>query len=445
MNKSSAVLSVSELNRQVRQVLESQIPLLWVGGEISNLTYAASGHVYFSLKDAGAQVRCVMWRNRAQILGWRLENGQQIEARALVSFYEPRGDFQLNIEAVRRAGQGDLFQRFLELKARLENEGLFAAERKRPLPGFPRRIGIVTSPQAAALRDVLTTLARRAPHLVLTLYPTPVQGEGAGSRIADALTVAGADNNDLILLCRGGGSMEDLWAFNDETLARAIVACPVPVISGVGHETDFTIADFAADLRAPTPTAGAELAAPDREGWLDRLDTLDERLTRAMQGKIALGHQRLDWLSSRLLHPAQKIALRRQQAEQLSERLRLAFQRRTEKTHHRLQLAKQSLLTLRPRPVDAAQQLPVLAARLQRAGEQLQARRLTQLEHLAASLRQRDPHAVLNRGYAVARAADGTLLRDATQLSAGAALQVQLARGSLAAQVTKVVPAGEAD
>jgi len=445
LNNSPVVLSISELNRQVRQALESNFPLLWVGGEISNLTYAASGHVYFSLKDANAQVRCVMWRTRAQTLGWRLENGQQVEARALVSFYEPRGDFQLNIEGIRRAGQGDLYRRFVELKARLEAEGLFAAERKRPLPAFPRRIAIVTSPQAAALRDVLTTFMRRAPHIALTLYPTPVQGEGAGARIAAALQAAGQDKHDLVLLCRGGGSIEDLWAFNEEVVAHAIVACPVPVISGVGHETDFTIADFAADLRAPTPTAGAELAAPDREGLLARLDEQQARLGRAMQNRLQQAAQRLDWINARLLHPAQQIRLRREATEQLRGRLQLAFTRRTEQAHHRLQLAGQRLQVLRPRPAGHMRTLNTLAARLQRAGEQLQQARLQQLDHFVASLRQLDPQAVLNRGYALARAADGSVVRDAGQLSAGAALQVQLARGSVDTQVIKVVPATEAE
>ena len=211
----ASVLSVSGLNRLVRDCLETAFPLSWVGGEISNLTYAASGHVYFSLKDAAAQVRCVMWRSRAQLLGWRLENGQQVEIRAQVSFYEPRGEFQLGVETVRRAGQGDLFERFLRLKARLENEGLFAVDRKRPLPPFPRHVAIVTSPQAAALRDVLSTLHRRAPHLRITLYPTPVQGDGAGPRIAAALAEAGGSDADAVILCRGGGSIEDLWAFNE--------------------------------------------------------------------------------------------------------------------------------------------------------------------------------------------------------------------------------------
>jgi len=445
VNNSSPILSVSELNRQVRQALESNFPLLWVAGEISNLTYAASGHVYFSLKDSAAQVRCVMWRTRAQTLGWRLENGQQIEARALVSFYEPRGEFQLNIEAIRRGGQGDLFRRFLELKARLEAEGLFAQERKRALPTFPRRIAIVTSPQAAALRDVLSTFARRAAHVTLTLYPTPVQGEGAGARIAAALQAAGRDDHDLVLLCRGGGSIEDLWAFNEEVLARAIVACPLPVIAGVGHETDFTIADFAADLRAPTPTAAAELAAPDREGLLARLNQEQARLARAMQNRLQQAAQRLDWVSARLLHPAQQIHRSRDATEQLRERLQRAFARRTEQAHHRLQLAGQRLQVLRRRPAMSMPRLHTLAARLLRAGEQLQQGRLSQLDHLAASLRQLDPHAVLSRGYALARTADGSVVRNATQLSAGAALQVQLAQGYVDTQVIKVVPAREAE
>ena len=223
------VLSISSLNRLVRDCLESTFPLTWVGGEISNLTYAASGHVYFSLKDANAQVRCVMWRNRTQLSGWRLENGQKIEARALVSFYEPRGEFQLNVESVRRAGQGDLFERFLRLKAKLESEGLFAAEIKRPLPEHPQALAIVTSLQAAALRDVLSTLRRRAPHIRVDLYPTPVQGEGAGEKIAAALKLAAAGDCDAIILCRGGGSIEDLWSFNEEVVARAIRASALPI------------------------------------------------------------------------------------------------------------------------------------------------------------------------------------------------------------------------
>jgi len=276
------VLSVSRLNRLVRDCLEAAFPLTWVAGEISNLTFAASGHVYFSLKDASAQVRCVMWRNRAQLLGWRPENGQQVEARALVSFYEPRGEFQLNVETIRRAGQGDLFERFLRLRAQLEAEGLFAAEIKRPLPEYPRALAIVTSPQAAALRDVLTTLRRRAPYVRIDLFPTPVQGEGAADRIAAALQLAAAGDCDAIILCRGGGSIEDLWSFNEEIVARAIRASRLPVVAGIGHET--TSPPTCAPRRRPLPprslartampcsptcgSSGAALAASSRAASL---------------------------------------------------------------------------------------------------------------------------------------------------------------------------------
>ncbi|HLO64326.1 MAG TPA: exodeoxyribonuclease VII large subunit, partial [Azonexus sp.] len=328
----SSVLSVSSLNRLVRDCLESAFPLTWVSGEISNLTYAASGHVYFSLKDSSAQVRCVMWRNRAQLLGWRLENGQKIEARALVSFYEPRGEFQLNIEAIRRAGQGDLFERFLKLKAQLEAEGLFAAAAKRPLPDFPRHVAIVSSLQAAALRDVLTTLHRRAPHLRISIYPTLVQGEGAALRIAEALGQAGASDCDAIILCRGGGSIEDLWSFNEECVARAIRASAIPVISGVGHETDFTIADFAADLRAPTPTAAAELLSPDRDGLLAHLERLASQLQRRSARALADQQQRLDWLGTRLFHPAERLRQRQQDVAALGGQLQRAMQGRIERS-----------------------------------------------------------------------------------------------------------------
>lgn len=398
----NSVLSVSTLNRLVRDCLESAFPLSWVGGEISNLTYAASGHVYFSLKDAGAQVRCVMWRSRAQTLGWRLENGQKVEARALVSFYEPRGEFQLNIEAIRRAGQGDLFERFLRLKAQLEAEGLFDPGRKRPLPSFPPRLAIVTSPQAAALRDVLSTLHRRAPHVAISLFPTPVQGDGASPRIAAAIAAAAASDCAAIILCRGGGSIEDMWAFNEECVARAIVASRLPVISGVGHETDFTIADFAADHRAATPTAAAEQAAPERQQLLALLARQQQRLQQLGQRRLADRQQALDWLRSRLVHPAERIERQRQ-------------------TIHEL------------------------ARRLQQAGQWQSTRRQMKLNALNGSLKQLDPLAVLSRGYALVTGPDGRALRDATSVSTGDNLDIRLANGQLAAAVTQIVAPSQAD
>jgi exodeoxyribonuclease VII large subunit len=441
----NSILSVSGLNRLVRQCLEANFPLTWVGGEISNLTYAASGHVYFSLKDAGAQVRCVMWRSRAQLLGWRLENGQQVEARTLVSFYEPRGEFQLNVEAIRRAGQGDLYERFLRLKAQLEAEGLFATASKRPLPTFPQRIAIVTSLQAAALRDVLSTLHRRAPHIAISLFPTPVQGEGAGLRIAEAIAAASAADGDLILLCRGGGSIEDLWAFNEECVARAIRASRIPVIAGVGHETDFTIADFAADLRAPTPTAAAEMAAPERGALLAGLATVHSQLQRRLERALGERQQRLDWLAGRLLHPAERLAQRRQQVESLTRRLGLGSSRRTDNSRLLLLTASRRLEAARPRPARRAERLMEQGRQLARQMDWQLSRQQMKLNALANGLKQLDPHAVLNRGYALVTGADGRAVRNAAELSPGNTLKLDFARGSAQATVNQVVAASEAD
>ncbi len=440
----SPVLSVSDLNRQVRDCLESSFPLFWVAGEVSNLTYAASGHVYFSLKDAQAQVRCVLWRNRAQLLGWRLENGQQLETRALVSFYEPRGEFQLNVEAVRRAGQGDLFERFLQLKARLEAEGLFAPEKKRPLPAFPRRIGIVTSLQAAALQDVLSTLARRAPHVALRLYPTPVQGEGAAPRIAAALVEAAAGGNDLVILCRGGGSIEDLWAFNDEVVARAIVAAAVPVISGIGHETDFTIADFAADRRAPTPTAAAELAAPDRDALGERLAALERQLQRRTTRQLAELGQRLDWLAGRLAHPAATLASRNEALARLGQRLSRGLGQKQQRAGLLCQGLAIRLAGARPRPGDRGESLAGLGFRLAHGVARQISDSAGKLNTLTAGLSQLNPHAVLARGYTLALDANGRAVRDAAALRSGESLHLTFARGGAEVTVEQVVAPDEA-
>jgi exodeoxyribonuclease VII large subunit len=441
----NSTLSVSSLNRLVRECLESTFPLTWVGGEISNLTYAASGHVYFSLKDASAQVRCVMWRSRAQTLGWRLENGQKIEARALVSFYEPRGEFQLNVEAIRRAGQGDLFERFLRLKAQLEAEGLFAVDSKRPLPAFPRRLAIVTSPQAAALRDVLSTLRRRAPHLRLSLFPTPVQGEGAAVKIAAALAQAAASDCDAIILCRGGGSIEDLWSFNEEAVARAIRASRLPVVAGIGHETDFTIADFAADQRAPTPTAAAELLSPPRDALLARLGELQRQLARRLERSLAERGQQVDWLAARLVHPAERLRQRGQEVGQLGRRLHQALLRQHDNGTLRLRALSQRHTQARPRPAVLTEGLAHLRYRLEHQARWQISQPAAKLKALAGSLTQLDPHAVLSRGYALAIGPDGRAVRDAAQLAAGDAVHLSFARGSAAATITQVVAAGEAD
>ena len=439
-----SVLSVSSLNRLVRDCLETAFPLTWVGGEISNLTYAASGHVYFSLKDASAQVRCVMWRTRTQLLGWRLENGQRIEARALVSFYEPRGEFQLNIETIRRAGQGELFEQFLRLKAKLDGEGLFAANIKRPLPEHPHALAIVTSLHAAALRDVLTTLRRRAPHIRVDLYPTPVQGEGAADKIASALKLAANSDCDAILLCRGGGSIEDLWSFNEEVVARAIRASALPVVSGIGHETDFTIADFAADLRAPTPTAAAEILSPDREALLAALHQLKRRINRHIEHGLAERAQQLDWFATRLIHPAARLRQRRDTIMQFGARLQRSLNSQQALRRQALNTLAQRLGGVRPQTGNARIELKHLQHRLENATRQQLSRTEAKLNSLNASLIQLDPHAVLNRGYAIAIAPDGRAVRDAASLAPGTTLRLSFSQGAAIATVNEVVASPKA-
>ncbi|HEY5634531.1 MAG TPA: exodeoxyribonuclease VII large subunit, partial [Burkholderiaceae bacterium] len=297
------VLTVTELNRAVATLLERNVPPVWVQGELSNVMRAASGHWYLTLKDDNAQVRAVMFRHRAQAIGFEPRNGDQVEVRALAGMYQPRGEFQLNVETMRRAGAGGLYQRFVQLREKLRDEGLLDAARKRALPPLPRRVGIITSAQAAALRDVLTTLARRAPQVPVVLYPTPVQGADAPRSIRAALAAAiRRAECEVLLLVRGGGSIEDLWAFNDEALAREIAASPIPVICGVGHESDFTIADFVADHRAATPTAAAQAAVPERRELAHRCALLAQRSVRAFARTVATREQRVD-TAARLLRP----------------------------------------------------------------------------------------------------------------------------------------------
>ncbi|AYH42927.1 exodeoxyribonuclease VII large subunit [Azoarcus sp. DN11] len=432
-------VSVSELNRMAREALESRIPLLWVSGEISNLTRAPSGHLYFTLKDSQAQVRCTMWRNRAQLLPFRPENGMRVDARALVTLYEARGDFQLNVEALRQTGQGDLFEAFLRLKEKLAAEGLFDPAAKRELPHYPRRIGVVTSPAAAAWRDVLATVQRRAPHLEVVLYPAPVQGADAGARLAEAVRTAGAraaaDGIDLLLLVRGGGSIEDLWAFNDESLARALRACPVPVVSGVGHETDFTIADFAADVRAATPTGAAELASAGYHVARARLGELGRSLSAGMDRRVHGLAQRLDRAALRLVHPRERLGLARERSERLGARLHAAMSRRLERLRASQQVLQLRLVARRPDLQREMERCVRAGRRLAQAGEQIVQRRAERLATIAAHLQHLAPQAVLARGYSITRDADGRILRAAGDATVGGEVSVELAIGRLRAIV----------
>ncbi len=346
------ILTVSELNRLANQVLTQSFPLFWVSGEVSNLTRAASGHWYFSLKDSSAQVRCVMFKGRNSYLDWIPKEGDKVEARCTVTLYEARGDFQLTIEFLQRAGLGALFEAFERLKSKLQQEGLFDAAFKKPLPSHPKKIGIVTSPDAAALRDVLTTLKRRMPSIQIVIYPTPVQGKGVAIQIADAIQLANERAEcDVLIICRGGGSIEDLWQFNEEIVARAIFECSIPIISGVGHETDFTICDFVADIRAATPTAAAELATPSRENILGTLNQLKQQLSQMMQYQINQHAQALDYLSRRLISPAQQIEQQKSQLAQMALRLNAVMGQQVKNKQQNLLRLSQNLTHLNPQAV----------------------------------------------------------------------------------------------
>jgi exodeoxyribonuclease VII large subunit len=427
---------VSELNRMARRALESQLPLLWVEGEVSNFMRAASGHWYFSLKDANAQVRCVMFRGRNQFADFTPANGDHVEIRALPSLYEARGEFQLGAEAIRRAGAGRLYEAFLKLKAKLEAEGLFDPAKKRALPRFPRCLGIVTSPQAAALHDVLTALSRRMPGLPVILYPTPVQGTGAGAQIAAAIRTAGARAEcDVLLVCRGGGSLEDLWAFNDEAVARAIAASPMPVVSGVGHETDFTLADFAADLRAPTPTAAAELASPVRQELLLQLGNLARQLQHQLTRRQHSEMQRLDYLARRLIHPAEQLRRRQSELNQLAQRLRHASGTRLTTEQLRIARLNQRLVTPRHVIQREQQRLDALGLRTRRAVEGSFGQRRLTLARLTSSLAHLNPEGVLARGYSIVQLDNGAVVQDAASLHAGDTVGIRFHRGQARAKV----------
>lgn len=433
---SPPVISVSELNRRARELVEGGFPLLWIAGEISNFTRAASGHCYFSLKDAVAQVRCVFFRHKAALLDFQPANGMQVEVRAMPTLYEPRGDFQLGVETVRRAGLGLLFEAFERLKKKLEQEGLFAPERKRRIPAFPRAIGLVTSPAAAALRDVLSTLRRRMPSVAVILYPAPVQGEGAGDRIAAAVRAASARAEvDVLIVCRGGGSMEDLWAYNEEVVARAISQCSIPVVTGVGHETDFTIADFVADLRAPTPTAAAAAVSPDREELVAELSALAGRLCTGLQRALERRMQFVDHLGKRLRHPGERIANRLDQLTHLRARLAGVLRRQLDLAAQRLRIMQSRVESARPDWKGLQAQGSTLGQRLHSAATLYLERRAQSLSRLSAHLQHLNPQAVLERGYSIVSAEDGTIVRDAARLRFGERVVLAFAKGRAAARI----------
>lgn len=434
--RAEAALSPSQLNALARELLEGAFGLVWVEGEISNLSRPASGHLYFSLKDARAQVRCALFRQRAGLLRFRPADGQKVIARARLSLYEPRGDYQLIVESLEPAGEGALRQAFEALKIKLDAEGLFAAERKRSLPRFPRRLALLTSPRGAAVRDVLSVLARRFPLLPVDVVPIAVQGEGAAAEAIAALrAVNRAARHDLILLTRGGGSLEDLQSFNDEALARAIAASAIPVVSAVGHEIDFSISDFVADLRAPTPSAAAELLVPERSELLRTLVQQRNRLQAHLQRSLERNAQRLDRAALRLqaVSPAQRLKTGRERLQRAEARLAALRQAR-------LGLALRSLAALdaRLRAQHPRVRLSRAAERLTKSGQQLIVALPRSIEHrrlrlaaLGRALNAISPLATLGRGYALLLDGEsGAVLGSVKQLVDGAAVTARLHDGS---------------
>ncbi|TXH03786.1 MAG: exodeoxyribonuclease VII large subunit [Nevskiaceae bacterium] len=440
------VYQVSELTEILRALVEDSLPRTWVQGEISNFSRPASGHWYFTLKDARSQVRCAMFKGANFHVRPQPRDGDQVLVRGQVSVYPARGELQLICEHLEPAGEGALLRAFEQLKARLAAEGLFDEKLKRPTPRVPRGVGVITSGTGAALQDILAALARRFPLAPVFLYPVPVQGAEAAPAIVRALAELPrrAPQADVILLARGGGSLEDLWAFNEETVARAIRACARPVVTGIGHEIDFTIADFAADLRAPTPTAAAELVSPDLRDWVRRLDDLDAGLVEAMREGLDARDLALRRFDERLalLHPGRRLQDAGSRLAALRERLIRVWRNDMVRAQTRRQHAQARLLAAQPTVtiLRAQERVETQRARLLAALRlQLQERRaaLTGAESLLRSL---SPLAVLERGYAIARNADGVVVTDAAALRPGEALDLRLARGRVEAEVQRVHP-----
>ncbi len=435
------VLSVSALNGAVREIIEGNFPFLRVEGEISNFSHPASGHWYFSLKDSRAQVRCAMFRNRNALVRLRPRDGMRVQVLAQPTLYEGRGEFQLVVESLADLGVGDLHAQFQAIREKLAREGLFSEDIKRPLPRWPRRVAVVTSASGAALHDIRITLRRRWPLLEVTVYPVPVQGDQAAGQICTAIARAGArKREDILLLARGGGSLEDLWCFNDERIARAIRSSPLPVVTGIGHETDFTIADFAADLRAATPTAAAEAISPDQKEYFLQTTMLRRRLRQAVERRLREETQTLDHLRSRLRHPGETLNLGELLLAMRRQTLRREMERRLQDAGDHLRQAEWQLLRLDPRI-----QYGRLESRLEKQQDRLvhAIRRLMDqyqryLEPLQAALCMADPTAVLQRGYAIVRDAEGRILMDASRVAVGTEIRATLYRGVLTGQITGI-------
>ncbi|MGZ8152896.1 MAG: exodeoxyribonuclease VII large subunit [Methylovulum sp.] len=438
------IMTVSQLNRAASELLGDYFMTVLVEGEISNLSAPASGHLYFSLKDANAQVRCAMFKNQQRRQAFKPENGRQVVVKAQVSLYEPRGDYQLIVEAMEEAGDGALRRAFDALKHKLSDEGLFAVAHKLPLPVLPHCIGVITSPSGAAIRDILTVLKRRFAAIPVIIYPVTVQGDNAKHDIAKAIAIANQQGQcDVLILGRGGGSLEDLWAFNEEIVARAMFASKIPIISAVGHETDFTIADFVADLRAATPSAAAEHATPDQQEWLSRFIQLEVRLKKQLQRKLEQHQQSLDWLSKRLQqqHPGQRLARNARRLNELELRLNQAIQSKLKHSAGIVEAKTAKLWQYHPAvKINNYKQQQIylrnrLTAAIHNKLEKLNQRLVTCSQTLNAV----SPLATLNRGYALAiEQRSGEIIRSTEQLTLGDMIETRLAKGQFISQVKEI-------
>ncbi|WP_315338248.1 exodeoxyribonuclease VII large subunit [Neisseria sicca] len=431
-------ISVSELNALAKALLEDHLAGLWIAGEVSNLTRAASGHYYFSLKDSRAQVRCAMFKGAAARLAKPLKEGDHIEVAGKISIYEARGEFQITVNEVRLKGLGQLYEAYERLKAQLQAEGAFAAERKKPLPARAQCIGIVTSLAAAALRDVVTTLKRRAPEIPVIVYPTAVQGAGSEFQIAQAIKTASQRAEcDVLIVCRGGGSIEDLWAFNEEMVVRAIEACAIPVVSGVGHETDFTLADFVADVRAPTPTGAAELVSPNRQESLHRLAQAKGRLKTVLEQRYFDASQKLDWLARQIRHPRQKLDEQRTYIHKLAQTLSYSMTQNVRAHTARFERQTQALKHCRPDISVYRQDIDRFQTTLSHAFRQLLAQRRQSLTTQTALLEAVSPQQILERGFSVVKNTRGQVIRNTNALKQGQKLHITFANGETDVRVTK--------
>lgn len=436
----SEILSVSQLNQRARHLLEDVFPAVVVEGEISNLARPASGHLYFTLKDSNAQIRCAFFRQNTLRSRQKAADGLQVRVTGRLSIYEGRGDYQLIISQLEAAGEGALRAAFEALKQQLLQEGLFAAERKQPLPRFPRRVGLITSPTGAVIRDIISVFARRAPHIELVLLPTQVQGKEAVAQILNALRLADSAGFDAIILARGGGSLEDLWCFNEEVIARCLADCKTPIVSAIGHETDTSISDFVADLRAPTPTAAAELLSPDRKQLLHNLSAIEQRLALRLRTQLHSCQLQLDALSKRMRHPRERIEQNMQRLDDLQLRLNRAISQHLQHTDWQLQQGIRVLdgQSIRQRLRTEQLSLMQLNRRLQLGLQtQLQQQSL-RFKQLVRSLQLVSPLATLERGYAIVTDSQHKVVHSVQPVTSGQTLNVRLADGNLQTQVLSI-------